>query len=785
MTQRTVVIVTGAALLVVLTALAAYARVFTDDAWGVPALAAAGVATVLAAGVRRVGGNALVSGAASLLGLAALVDAFVLTTPSTVPGAALLLDAGRQELVGLLRTALELVRSEPAPTAADPSLVLLVVVGAWATAHVAHELAVRVGRPSAALVPAAALWIVPLAMPQPGGRTWTTALPFLIGAVVLLLLDAELDLATRGRTATTPRLSATGASLGLVAVTVGLVVPGVLPGYQQQAWLEVGSGQQPRGYQPIVDVGDRLTLPVDRPVLRVESDRPLYLRLAALDTFDANTWRLGPSGDGSFQPESSQLFSADRDVPFETEIARPDEVLVDVEVLDLENIYVPVPYQPVRLGGDAADGMVYSRTGGFVATGELGENEIGGVLRTGVVPGLRYEVVAAIPDPDPAVLRALDPAPEEVAQWLQLPGAPDRYDRFGDQSRTVYADAGAVSTLDRVLALQSWFTRDGGFEYSVDDVGPLRGSEALDTFVFDTRVGYCEYFATAMAVMLRASDIPARVAVGFLPGDPIASTDVDGVERTTYEVRSSDAHAWVEVLFPGQGWIKFDPTPRSDGATLVPTPQDLDPLANEAQREAEAEETPTPDPAETPSIADDQPVPDGPDLGAEVPTGDADIVPAGEEPDAGVPGTVPVLVVLAVLAAAAVVVLRRRDTREDRDDRERVLAAQRRVLRTGTALGLPRREAATVAEVLHAWASDGRLDADPAARLAALGQRAAFARPGAAVDADTAEADAEALVQQMRAAASARDRWLAPVRPGGARLRGMVSAVLDRSDGRT
>ena len=111
--------------------------------------------------------------------------------------------------------------------------------------------------------------------------------------------------------------------------------------------------------------------------------------------------------------------------------------------------------------------------------------------------------------------------------------------------------AGRASTpYAAVLAIESWLRQTGGFTY---DESPPRGQGApLVSFVTQTKAGYCQHFAGAMAGMLRMLGVPARVAVGFTSG-----TLDDG----TWVVTDHDAHAWVEVWFAGIGWVPFDPTP--------------------------------------------------------------------------------------------------------------------------------------------------------------------------------------------------------------------------------
>ncbi len=756
-------------LLAVLGASYTLTRVFLEPTWVRPTVAAATLAVVTAAGARRAGLPALGSLLLSAVGLVVFTYVVHLPAGPLIPGSAEFA-AARQ----LFADALVALRDQPAPTDPLPELVFLVTLATWVVAFTTHELTVRLRRPGIALIAAAALWVVPLAMPQPTQPAPSVAVPFLLGATLLLLLESDADLAGWARERIAPRITVAGTSLAVAAVALGALAPWLLPGYGQPAVLDLGGTGDPRGYQPIVDIGDRLTLPVDRTVLRVAADRRVYLRLAALDTFDANTWRLGPPGSSSFVPDQSELYAGDRELPFETAIASSDPTVVDVEVIDLENIYVPVPYQPVQVNGDAADDMVWSRVGGFLATGELSENELGGTLRTGVVPGLRYQVVAAIPDPTISDLRAAEPDPAEVAPWLALPGGADRWTRYADEAQEVYDATGALSTVDRALALQYWFTTSGGFDYALDGIEPLRGPNPLEAFVFDTRTGYCEYFATAMAVMLRASGIPARVAVGFLPGDLVVPPDPDGgEERGIYEVSTSDAHAWVEVLFPGQGWIKFDPTPRADGTTLAPDEENLDPeLLPEEAEDLLAD------------LPDSQPVPDTPDLPD---PGLPD--PATSDPGASGSEDAGWLrwgaAALALGAVGAVTALLRRRGEPEMTGRAAALTAQRRVLHVAARLGVGRRDSETTAEVLHRLASEDRCDPAAAAALAALGQQAAFAPVGATVDGARAARLADQLVHELESSADRGTRLLAPVRVPAEfvadRTRDLVDRVRERT----
>ena len=102
-----------------------------------------------------------------------------------------------------------------------------------------------------------------------------------------------------------------------------------------------------------------------------------------------------------------------------------------------------------------------------------------------------------------------------------------------------------------------------------ENIPPLPpGADTVDEFLFGNRVGFCEQISTSLAVMLRSLGIPAREAVGYVPGSFNPITDL-------YQVHANDAHAWVQVWFPGYGWQDFDPTaavpaePPSPGATAL------------------------------------------------------------------------------------------------------------------------------------------------------------------------------------------------------------------------
>lgn len=122
--------------------------------------------------------------------------------------------------------------------------------------------------------------------------------------------------------------------------------------------------------------------------------------------------------------------------------------------------------------------------------------------------------------------------------------------------------AHATTEFDRALAIYRYFRNPAnGFRYNTQ-VAPVTSGDPVVDFVFHSKTGYCEQYASAMGVLLRAIGVPVRIGIGFTDGTPSGDLET---------ITSHDAHAWAEVFFPGFGWITFDPTPLTDGRTHVPT----------------------------------------------------------------------------------------------------------------------------------------------------------------------------------------------------------------------
>jgi transglutaminase-like putative cysteine protease len=162
---------------------------------------------------------------------------------------------------------------------------------------------------------------------------------------------------------------------------------------------------------------------------------------------------------------------------------------------------------------------------------------------------VRYTGLSRLPKLDAPQLRSAGDAypPAIRAEYLQLP--PELDARIPNLARQVTARAN--NPYDKARAVEDFLR--SRFGYTLNLAGKP-GNDPLANFLFVTRAGHCEYFASAMTILLRTLDIPAREVNGFLPGE---YNDLAG----DYIVRASDAHSWVEVYFPGSGWVTFDPTP--------------------------------------------------------------------------------------------------------------------------------------------------------------------------------------------------------------------------------
>lgn len=181
---------------------------------------------------------------------------------------------------------------------------------------------------------------------------------------------------------------------------------------------------------------------------------------------------------------------------------------------------------------------------------------------------------------------------EDSEKYLQLPEnlpkrVKDLSKRLTEKSPTDY---------DKVKAIEHYLKNEGEFTYSLTDALFVpENRDYVDFFLFDSKFGYCEHFASAMVVLLRAADIPTRWARGFNEGT-LTARNANGFN--TYEIRNKNAHVWPEVYFETIGWVPFEPTPTFANPQQATARETTD-VQTEQPTNVGAEETPKEQPTET------------------------------------------------------------------------------------------------------------------------------------------------------------------------------------------
>ncbi|WP_379127616.1 DUF4129 domain-containing transglutaminase family protein [Paenibacillus sp. sgz500958] len=299
------------------------------------------------------------------------------------------------------------------------------------------------------------------------------------------------------------------------------------------------------------------------PVFKVESRLSAYMKGQSLDHYDGRRW--GKSAEGLLPlnlaalPEkraASALSTEDRILTQRVQFMSPS-----ISGLPLFSAGRVLDVPTVQL----ADG---SRLGFVFASQD--REEIRLPETTSAWGITEYTVVSQLPETDPQVLRRLTGLdPEEVQRiYLELPAAlPTRVRELADR-----LTSSADSRYDAAVSVMNYLKTH--YTYTLDTKVPPAGADFTDDFLFEVTKGYCVHFATAMTVLLRSADIPARYVKGYGPG----TLEVGSVPPR-YTVTQGDAHAWVEVYFPGAGWVPFDPTPAVAAASAPPQPGSAPPLA--------------------------------------------------------------------------------------------------------------------------------------------------------------------------------------------------------------
>ena len=546
-TQRLITVV--AMCLLALTSALAIGRVFIGTASTYEMVVVALASALLACAMER--RNLLLATAVSALGMLIAIGIFVFpqTTWFGLPTLETISAAVRA--AGLIG---EQARIQVAPTAPLPPLLLAALTGTWAAIFSAHALAFRAGSPLLALLPPVALVAFADTVLEDLVRP-VYGVAFLVAATAVVFADSLRRVqgwgpvwASPGRAARLTSTAGKGARrVAAATVAVAVVSPLLIPGFGSKAILDFSSRTEDQvRIDPLVSVQSQLERDEPIEVFEVDTQEPVYWRMVALPEFDGTSWK----------PEEDPVaIDVGPDTPLVTN-ARPDPALVGdpqtVEVnfrtaSDLALPWLPVPYLPVSTNV-LADGLRWDPEGGSL------------LLSEPVDSATSYTVNAQLVRPTPDALRKEQiPTSPETARYTQLPSD------FPDQIREIAQGwtADALTPYDKVIAIQDRFNGVGS-EFTYDqNVEPRNDQSALLDFLVNTQKGFCQQFASSMAVMLRSIGIPARVAVGFTAGTFDDASD-------SLRVTTENAHAWVEVLFPGYGWLTFEPTPGRQDVAAYP-----------------------------------------------------------------------------------------------------------------------------------------------------------------------------------------------------------------------
>jgi hypothetical protein len=209
-----------------------------------------------------------------------------------------------------------------------------------------------------------------------------------------------------------------------------------------------------------------------------------------------------------------------------------------------------------------------------------------------LLPGNRYLASGSLSLADVGQLRSARQAyPEAIAnRYLQVPAQVPG--RVKELAQKVVSKAGAETAFDKALAIETFLR--GYLVYDEKLEAPPAGVEASDYVLYTTRRAYCDYYSTAMIVMLRSLGVPARMAVGYAQGE--VDPDNTTAQETTYLVKANDAHAWVEVFFPDYGWVEFEPTANQ------PPLRRIDSTQPQQQEENGVSQTQPPTPTPEPQV---------------------------------------------------------------------------------------------------------------------------------------------------------------------------------------
>jgi transglutaminase-like putative cysteine protease len=456
------------------------------------------------------------------------------------------------------------------PVPPTKGLEFLTVLGTCTVGLLVDALAVTFRRAALAGLPLLALYTVPASVVD-GGLNWLLFVLAAVGYIALLIAEGRDKLSRWGRPlipssdpgragrgtvaeVQTAPFAAVGRRIGAAVIGLAIVVPAVFPLADDALTKGAGGlfGNDGKGggnsqlttVDPLVSLNRDFFRRDNVQVLTVKTNAPnpsdLYLRMATLDKFDGTQWRRSTAGVDRLNrlPPPAGLTDP---IPRQT-------VHTEIDTTgNIESSFLPVPYPLTEIDIPEGSWRVDVNTQNILSARSSRQIQNKNYTTTSLAIAPTAEQLA----------KAASSSSQEFAKYVVLPDGLPATVRTTAQQVT----KGAETPYDQALRLQDWLRSSGGFRYDTTSNHGGTGSSAIETFLTD-RAGYCEQFASTMAVMARALGIPARVDVGFTSGERQPDN--------TYKVTSHDAHAWPELYFNTIGWVRFEPTPLGPGRGSVP-----------------------------------------------------------------------------------------------------------------------------------------------------------------------------------------------------------------------
>ncbi|WP_326556763.1 transglutaminase TgpA family protein [Micromonospora sp. NBC_01796] len=480
----------------------------------------------------------------------------VLPTPDTIAHFGALLNASAGDM-----------RSYGVKVPDTDGLLFVTVLGVGSVAIVVDLLTVGLRRPALAGLPMLAIYSVPVAVYVEN----VPALPFIVGAIGflwLLVADNVNRVRHFGRRFTgdgrdvdiwePSPLAAAGRRLAVVGVVIAVLLPlaapqmtnGLLNRFNNTG-TGVGEGNGRGGAGGGVQLFAALrgqlnqTTVTDYVKVTTNEPDPFYLRFGAADQLRSGGFEVRTPTGTPVNKIPDPRTGAAPGVSFQTYRAQ-------VEVTNFNMPLLPIYSNPVAVQNLDSNWLYDRGTQTVFSTRRQskGKKYSFDYVRS----AYNQKVLEGV-----APLTRSDPIQRQFTDVPPVPQVDELVARLTEGKQTQYA---------KVRALYDYFSRQNGFSYSLSTQGGTSGEDIVNFLT--SKVGFCQQYAAALAWLVRAADIPSRVAFGFTVGS--------GRQDNTYTLTNLNMHAWTEVYFSGVGWVPFDATPAANvtGSTRTEYAPDTD-----------------------------------------------------------------------------------------------------------------------------------------------------------------------------------------------------------------